>query len=194
MVGSFHVMDRVDEEGLQRVVRRARRPNQRRYAVFSACQHARSGCCVHTSARRSRRQSQHAQVRILYGEGDRFGCWLDVAADAIVWHALGAPDAGAMLPAPAAAPPGADLAPARLQVPQLLPLGASDWVADMWAERGVMARLAGGGGAPGAGQPEAIADSAVRATARGRSSANARARALGRRGRDERKSGAETSL
>jgi len=57
-----------------------------------------------------------------------------------------------------------------------------------------MARLAGGGGAPGAGQPEAIADSAVRATARGRSSANARARALGRRGRDERKSGAETSL
>ncbi len=27
-------------------------------------------------------------VRILYGEGDRYGCWLDVAADAIVWHAL----------------------------------------------------------------------------------------------------------
>ena len=25
-------------------------------------------------------------VRILYGEGDRYGCWLDVAADAIVWH------------------------------------------------------------------------------------------------------------
>lgn len=27
-------------------------------------------------------------VRILYGEGDRFGCWLDVALDAIVWHRL----------------------------------------------------------------------------------------------------------
>ncbi len=27
-------------------------------------------------------------VRILYGEGDRFGCWLDVAAEAIVWHEL----------------------------------------------------------------------------------------------------------
>lgn len=27
-------------------------------------------------------------VRILYGEGDRYGCWLDVAADAIVWHEL----------------------------------------------------------------------------------------------------------
>ena len=27
-------------------------------------------------------------VRILYGEGDRFGCWLDVAADAIEWHEL----------------------------------------------------------------------------------------------------------
>ncbi len=25
-------------------------------------------------------------VRILYGEGDRFGCWVDVAADAIAWH------------------------------------------------------------------------------------------------------------
>lgn len=34
------------------------------------------------------------QVRIFYGEGDGFGCWLDVAAGAIVWHALGSPDAG----------------------------------------------------------------------------------------------------
>ncbi len=143
--------------------------------------------------RRSQRRPRRAQVRILYGEGDRFGCWLDVAADAIVWHALGDPDAGATLPAPAAAPPGADLAPARPHAPQLLPLGASDWTADMWAERGVMARLAGGDGAPGAGQSEAIADSAVRATARGRSSANARVRTLGRRGRDERRGGAETS-
>ena len=25
---------------------------------------------------------------ILYGEGDRFGCWLDVALGAIVWHRL----------------------------------------------------------------------------------------------------------
>ena len=146
--------------------------------------------------RRSRQPPRRAQVRILYGEGDRFGCWLDVPADAIVWHALGAPDAGATLPAPAAAPPGAGLAPARPQAPPLLPLGASDWVADMWAERGVMARLTGRGGAPGAGQPEAPEGSALRATAvaRGRSSANARVRALGRRGREERRGGAETSL
>lgn len=31
-------------------------------------------------------------IRILYGEGDRFGCWLDVAADAIVWHELSGED------------------------------------------------------------------------------------------------------
>ncbi|KAK9841053.1 hypothetical protein WJX81_008184 [Elliptochloris bilobata] len=56
VVGSFHMLDRLGEEGPERV------------------------------------------VRILYGEGDRFGCWLDVAADAIVWHALGEPDAGAVAP------------------------------------------------------------------------------------------------
>ena len=30
-------------------------------------------------------------VRILYGEGDRYGCWLDVLADNIVWHAISSP-------------------------------------------------------------------------------------------------------
>ena len=32
-------------------------------------------------------------VRILYGEGDRHGCWLDVLADNIVWHELSDPAA-----------------------------------------------------------------------------------------------------
>ena len=32
-------------------------------------------------------------VRILYGEGDRYGCWLDVLADNIVWHELSDPAA-----------------------------------------------------------------------------------------------------
>ena len=30
-------------------------------------------------------------VRILYGEGDRYGCWLDVLADNIVWHPISSP-------------------------------------------------------------------------------------------------------
>ena len=30
-------------------------------------------------------------VRILYGEGDRYGCWLDVLADNIVWHPVSNP-------------------------------------------------------------------------------------------------------
>ena len=30
-------------------------------------------------------------VRILYGEGDRYGCWLDVLADNIVWHPISNP-------------------------------------------------------------------------------------------------------
>ena len=41
-------------------------------------------------------------LRILYGEGDRYGCWLDVLADNIVWHELSDP---AALPA---SQPGAD--------------------------------------------------------------------------------------
>jgi hypothetical protein len=30
-------------------------------------------------------------VRILYGEGDRYGCWLDAVASNIVWHELADP-------------------------------------------------------------------------------------------------------
>ena len=30
-------------------------------------------------------------VRILYGEGDRYGCWLDVLVDNIVWHPISNP-------------------------------------------------------------------------------------------------------
>ena len=30
-------------------------------------------------------------LRILYGEGDRYGCWLDVLVDNIVWHELSDP-------------------------------------------------------------------------------------------------------
>ena len=41
-------------------------------------------------------------VRILYGEGDRYGCWLDVLAANIVWHELS--DAAAV----PASQPGAD--------------------------------------------------------------------------------------
>jgi len=45
-VGSFHVVDRVDEEGLQRVVRRARHPP---HTDTKRPQHARSGCRIHLS-------------------------------------------------------------------------------------------------------------------------------------------------
>ena len=30
-------------------------------------------------------------VRIFYGEGDRYGCWLDIDTDTIVWHELRPP-------------------------------------------------------------------------------------------------------
>jgi hypothetical protein len=30
-------------------------------------------------------------LRVLYGEGERLFCWIDVATEAIVWHALAAP-------------------------------------------------------------------------------------------------------
>ena len=51
----------------------------------------------------------HAQVRILYDEGHRFSCWLDVPTDAIEWHTVGEADAGALPPQSAcyAAPPAA---------------------------------------------------------------------------------------
>ena len=45
-------------------------------------------------------------VRILYGEGDRYGCWLDVAADNIVWHELSDPSEGR----PASEAPAGDAA------------------------------------------------------------------------------------
>lgn len=28
------------------------------------------------------------QLQILYGEGDRYGCWLDILVGNIVWHPL----------------------------------------------------------------------------------------------------------
>jgi hypothetical protein len=43
-------------------------------------------------------------VRILYGEGDRYGCWVDVAADAIVWHEMLEGDASPLQQGSAAAP------------------------------------------------------------------------------------------
>ena len=49
-------------------------------------------------------------VRILYGEGDRYGCWVDIPAAAIVWHALALPD-GTPAAAPAASAAPADPAP-----------------------------------------------------------------------------------
>ena len=64
-------------------------------------------------------------MRILYGEGDRYGCWVDIPAPAIVWHALAPPDG-----APAAA-----LAASAAPVPPL-PSTAADAVAAAWAKLG----------------------------------------------------------
>ncbi len=50
------------------------------------------------------------EVRILYGEGDRYACWVDIPAAAIVWHALAPPD-GALAAAPAASAALADPTP-----------------------------------------------------------------------------------
>jgi len=99
-------------------------------------------------------------VRILYGEGDQFGCWLDVVADAIVWHALGEPDAGAGLPpaALAARPAGAGAhADAAAGGAQADAGDAEARLVDQWLEAGARSgpgsgRLLGGARAPaGAG-------------------------------------------
>ena len=118
-------------------------------------------------------------MRILYGEGDRFGCWLDVAVQAIVWHALGAPDAGAALPPGSGAPPsysrepalaaaadaaaGGDASPARPK--------ALAWGSDLWLERGVFLERAGAGaGAPRPAGEDSVGElpGGVRAVAHGR--------------------------
>lgn len=40
----------------------------------------------HVLPRENSSDPSAAFVRIFYGEGDRFGCWLDINTDAIVWH------------------------------------------------------------------------------------------------------------
>lgn len=52
-------------------------------------------------------------MRILYGEGDRFGCWLDVAAEAIVWHPLGGPDSDSVIQARPPTQPSVATSPTR---------------------------------------------------------------------------------
>ena len=118
-------------------------------------------------------------MRILYGEGDRFGCWLDVAAQAIVWHALDAPDEGAALPpgrglplsgpseqalaAAADAAANSDASPAR-------PKGLA-WGSDLWLDRGVRLKGAGAGtGAPRPAGADGVEElpAGVRAIAHGR--------------------------
>ena len=69
-------------------------------------------------------------MRILYGEGDRYGCWVDIPAPAIVWHALAPPDG---TPAAALA---ASAAPVPPQGAAALPSTAADAVAAAWAKVG----------------------------------------------------------
>lgn len=40
----------------------------------------------HVLSRGDKGNPSAALVRIFYGEGDRYGCWLDINADTIVWH------------------------------------------------------------------------------------------------------------
>ncbi len=136
-MGSFHVVDRDGEDGRERVVRRPRprscppacwlgtRDTRRRtrdsplsrdamQTKVQRCIHMPARCpvpctlVVRSVCQRVVSSPVRGQVRIFYGEGDRFGCWLDVAADAIAWHALGSPDAGSALLS--RAPRGAALA------------------------------------------------------------------------------------
>ena len=138
------------------------------------------------------------QVRILYGEGDRFGCWLDVAADAIAWHALGEPDAESLLPQPGPSTPepvaaaaAAPAATAKTTRPEPV------WEGDQWLERTAPLRLAGVQGLVSSrGEPPASGGSAglvrdlaggLRGLAHGR---GARTREGRRRDRDTRRGGA----
>ncbi|KAK9834907.1 hypothetical protein WJX81_007705 [Elliptochloris bilobata] len=128
VVGSFHVVDRMGEEGPERA------------------------------------------VRILYGEGDRFGCWVDVAAEAIVWHAIGEPDV------------------------DVLKSEAGVWGLDLWFDRGVVSRPAEGGtadaGAPSSADlPARLVGSTghMRAMAHGWPGAARHGQDPGRRSRDARK-------
>ena len=107
-------------------------------------------------------------MRILYGEGDRFGCWLDVAAQAIVWHALG--EAGAALP-PGSGPPPGDHSEQALAAagPAAGPAAGGDvnparpkalaWGSDLWLDRGVRLKRA----AAGAGEPPPAGEDSVEA-------------------------------
>ena len=141
------------------------------------------------------------QVRIVYGEGDRFGCWLDVVADSIVWHAVGAPDAGATLPQSRSSLPTRMPPTAAAEAPA----GAADsdrpgpsWESDLWLERGIRLPQAGRQ-APGSGSREPgsvsgnvlVKDRAggVRASAHGRGVSSRHAK---RRERDVRRGRAAT--
>ncbi len=105
VVGSFHVIDKLGEDGATRAVRRCHAPS-----------------CPHLpgpgrGARGSRASpASRSQVRILHGDSVSFGCWLDVPADTIAWHALSSPGAG-IASARHARPP---LAPLSLQRPHCL--------------------------------------------------------------------------
>ncbi|KAK9830983.1 hypothetical protein WJX81_005385 [Elliptochloris bilobata] len=111
-------------------------------------------------------------VRILYGEGDRYGCWIDIPAPAIVWHALDPPDgtpdgAPAASAAPAVSNPTLPHAPAAavLAATAANALAAAKAAAAAEAAQGQVAEGAGemdeagwgGAGAPEAGLPAEVA-------------------------------------
>ena len=137
-------------------------------------------------------------MRILYGEGDRFGCWLDVAADAIAWHALGEPDADSVLPQPGPSTPEPIVATAAsaAMIAELARL-EPNWEGDQWLERRTPMRLAGVQGTGSSrGDPPASGGNAglvrdlgdgLRGLAHGR---GARTREGRRRDRDTRRAGA----
>ena len=129
-------------------------------------------------------------MRILYGEGDRFGCWLDVAVEAIVWHELGAPDASAALPPSRGQPPSLPSGRGVAAAADAAAGGTADaakfetlaWGSDLWLERGVRLRP----GTSGAGGNDSLKEppGGVRAVAHSRlAAAHRRSRDLGRLGR-----------
>ena len=132
VVSSFHVLEKLGgEDGVERVVR----PPP---CALSCCFESNVGAWEWQQIVRFRFFTTQAwptrdvceQVRILYGEGDRYGCWVDIPAPAIVWHALAPPDG-----TPAAVP-AASAAPVPPQGATALQATAADAVAAAWAKLG----------------------------------------------------------
>lgn len=114
----------------------------------------------------------------MYGEGDRFGCWLDVAADAIAWHALDAADGAPAAPLPAqlasnegaAAGAAAATAAPAVGAEKLLTMPAMDGgmrLADQWLERTPGSGVGSAAGSGDADMPPGGADQPTAAVGRG---------------------------